>query len=256
MLHSIKDLHGHTLEAIDGRIGHVHAFYFDDNTWRVRYVVVDTGTWLPGRRVLISPTALGHISTETHQLTVNLSREQIEHSPDIDTDQPVSRQHEMALHEYYEWPVYWGALGSVGAGAAALPPPVIADAEASEQADPTLRSTEEVIDYYIHARDGDLGHLADFLVDDENWTIRYLVIDTRNWWPGKKVLVTPQWITEVSWGEAKVYVDLTQEEIKNSPAFDPSVAIDRSYEEQLFDHYGRPTYWSPRQKDAQEPHEV
>ena len=256
MLHSIKELHGHSLEATDGSIGHVHAFYFDDTSWTVRYVVVDTGTWLPGRRVLISPTAFGRFSTETDQLPVHLSKEQVEQSPHIDTDQPVSRQHETALHEYYEWPVYWGALSPVKAGSAALPPPAIADAEASEQADPTLRSTEEVIDYYIHARDGDLGHVADFLVDDENWTIRYLVVDTRNWWPGKKVLVHPQWITEVSWGEAKVYVDLTQEEIKNSPAFDPAVTIDRPYEEQLFDHYGRPTYWSSRQKEAHEPHDI
>jgi hypothetical protein len=256
MLHSIKELHGHSLEAVDGSIGHVYAFYFDDITWTIRYVVVDTGTWLPGRRVLISPAAIGQIAPETRQLPVHLSQEQIEQSPDMDTDQPVSRQHETALHEYYEWPVYWGALVPAGAGEAALPPPAIADAEASEQADPTLRSTLEVIDYYIHARDGDLGHVADFLVDDASWSIRYLVIDTRNWWPGKKVLVAPEWITEVSWGEAKVYVDLTQEEIKNSPTFDPSVPLQRDYEAQLFDHYDRPTYWSSRGKGAEEPGEA
>lgn len=255
MLHSMKALHGHTLEAIDGSIGQIQAFYFDDITWTVRYVVVDTGTWLPGRRVLLAPTAFGQISPETYQLPVNLSQEQIEQSPDIDTDQPVSRQHEAALHAYYEWPVYWGALGSDSAGAAALPPPAMADAEASEQADPTLRSTEEVIDYYIHARDGDLGHVADFLVDDASWTIRYLVIDTRNWWPGKKVLVSPEWITEISWGEAKVYVDLTQEAIKDSPEFDPSVPIEPHDEQQLFDHYGRPLYGSSR-KNAEEPRDV
>jgi hypothetical protein len=123
-------------------------------------------------------------------------------------------------------------------------PPELVEEFASESGDPHLRSTQEVLGYYIHASDGDLGHVEDFIVDDDNWTIRYMVVDTRNWLPGKKVLVAPEWITEVSWGESKVYVDLTQDAIKDSPEYDPTETVNRLYEERLYDFYGRPKYWS------------
>jgi hypothetical protein len=241
MLRSVKALYGYTIAATDGDIGGVYAFYFDDQAWTIRYLIVDTGTWLPGREVLISPAAVGQPQWEMRRLPVNLTQAQVENSPDIDTDQPVSRQYETALHDYYAWPVYWTAI-PVDPGGLAIPPE-LAENLATRPGDPHLRSTQEVIGYYIQASDGDLGHVEDFIIDDEDWTIRYMVIDTRNWLPGKKVVVSPEWITEVAWGESKVHVDLTREAIKNSPEYDPVESVNRLYEERLYDFYGRPKYW-------------
>ena len=242
MQRSVKSLHNYAIEATDGNLGAVYAFYFDDLLWTIRYLVVDTGAWLPGRRVLLSPTVIGEPQWELRQLPVNLTQEQVKNSPDMDTDQPVSRQYQITLHSYYAWPAYWTMMPA-GVGALAIPPELMEE-YTSETGDPHLRSTQEVLDYYIHASDGDLGHVDDFIVNDEDWTIRYMVVDTRNWLPGKKVLVATEWITEVNWGESKVYVNLSQEAIKNSPEFDPSEPINRVYEEQLYDYYGRPKYWS------------
>lgn len=266
MLRSINNLQGRGIRATDGDIGSVDQFFFDDETWTVRYLVVDTGDWLPGRQVLISPIALGDADREAETLRVSLTKQQINDSPDIDTDKPISRQHEAEYFGYYGYPPYWYGGGLWGASGypigMAMPPTGLgypdrvgvatgyaesgaaADAARSEdQGDPNLRSTNEVIGYYIEAADGDIGHVEDFIIDDESWAIRYMVIDTVNWWSGKKVVVAPQWIKSVSWGESKVHVDLTREKIKQAPEYDPSVMVNRGYENKLYDHYERRKYF-------------
>jgi len=254
MLRSIKYLHGYTIQATDGDMGEVYEFYFDDEAWTVRYVVVETGTWLSGRRVLISPAVLGQPNTDAEKLPVSLTRDQIKSSPEIDTDKPISRQKERELNAYYGWPAYWAGEGPVGYNQGVAESytsgPVLAEEEPAtrEGQEPQdnihLRSTREVIGYYIQASDGEIGHVQDFVVDDQTWEIRYMVIDTRNWWPGKEVLVAPQWIEKVSWEEEKVYVDLTRESVKNSPEFDNLSAVNRDYENKLYEHYRRRKYWS------------
>lgn len=246
MLRSAKDLHGYTLHAIDGNIGHVDEFYFDDETWTVRYFVVDTGHWLPGRSFLIGAPAIHHADWGTRELHTNLMREQIEKSPDSGTHRPLSRRWEAHYHAYYEWPVYWAgaALGGLAAYPSLLAekePEVLLEESSDE--DSHLQSSSDVAGYQIHATDGDIGHVADFIVDDENWAIRYLVIDTGAWWPGKKVLLSPAWIEAVKWSEAKVYTPLTREAIQSSPAYDARYPITRDYEVQLFAHYGQTQYW-------------
>ncbi len=255
MLRSIKELQGYTLHAVDGDIGTVHEFYFDDARWVIRYLVVDTGGWLSGRRVLISPIAIGEADWQARSLSVTLSREQVEHSPDIDADKPISRQREVEYYQYYGWPYYWAGPGLWGAGmypyVLAVPPVTPATAaqgeqeqpEQQEQGDPHLRSTKEVLGYRIAARDGEIGHVEDFVVDDEAWVIRWMVVDTGNWLPGRKVLVSSQWITEVRWETTRVHVDLARETIERSPEFDPSTPVNREYEARLYDYYGRPVYW-------------
>lgn len=243
MLRSIKDLHGYTICATDGNLGNVYALLFDDRTWFIRYLVVDTGSWLPGRRVLLAPITLGQPSYETQQLPVALTQEQVKNSPDINTDQPVSRQQQLSLHRYYGWPIDAGNLGVVSSAPAPLPPPAMVLDEIADDGDPHLRSTREVIGYYIEARDRSIGHVEDFIVDEEAWAIRYMVVDTRNWWPGKKVLISPMWIRKVSWANSEVHVDLPRKEIKESPAFNPEFPVNREYEELLYNYYGRPTYW-------------
>lgn len=261
MLRSVNKVKGQAIHARDGEIGNVDNFLFDDDSWTIRYLVVETGKFL-GRKVLISP-----ISIERNQkkdgLSLSLTKEQIQNSPDIDTEKPVSRQREAEYFNYYGYPYYWGGQGFWGATAYPLAPgpapsrtlgypdrtsgyagtAATARREPVTDQDPHLRSTNEVIGYYIEATDGDIGHVEDFLFDDDNWTMRYMVVDTVNWWPGKKVVVAPQWIDKVSWMDSKVFMELSRESIKKAPEYDPAGMIDREYEEKLHDYYRRPKYW-------------
>jgi len=253
MLRSIKELKNYTLQAKDGEIGLVIDLYFDDDQWTVRYLAVDTGKWLPGRRVLINRLLLGQPDWESHTFPVDLTKNQVKNSPDIDLAQPVSRQVELELAQHYQWPIYWSMPGGVMYYTGLLPTEEIFATEPAQQAttitdeqvidDPHLRSLGEVLGYYIQAKDGKIGHVEDFVVDDEVWVIRYLVIDTKNWWPGKKVLVSPQWIEAFDWQKKHVKINLSRETIKNGPEFDPATPINREYETRLYDYYGRPKYW-------------
>lgn len=245
MLSQAATLKGYTLDSLDGEIGKVKEFYFDDQHWTIRYLVADTGNWLTGRQVLISPYALMAVSKEEQHISVDLTKKQIEDSPSLNSDQPVSRQFEEAYYGYYGWPMYWGGPYMWGAY-----PYIVRDREqwrASTQGekawDPHLRSTHDVSGHYIEAADGGIGHVEDFIIDDETWAIRYLVIDTRNWWPGKKVLVAPQWVERVSWNESTVFINLSRETIKQSPEYTEESLLTREYETELHRHYNRQGYW-------------
>jgi len=252
MMNSVHQLTGAAVHASDGEIGHVSAAFFDDQTWTIRYLVVDTGSWLSGRAVLVSPYAVQAPLGSSKMINVSLTREQVKNSPDIDTHQPVSRQHEREYLDYYAYPEYWdgGALWSMGA----LPVlPIERQVSATATAlrarderndDVHLRSSKEVSGYDIQATDDSIGHVKDFIFDEASWAIRYLVIDTRNWWPGgKKVLIGTQWIDRIDWGEKKVHARLTREQVKDSPAYDESMVIHREYETRLHQVYDRPGYW-------------
>ena len=245
MLLSIKNLFDYKIEATDGPIGRVHDFYIDDRNWSVRYVVVDTHTWLPGRRVLIAPESVDRPRFQGRLLPVNLTREQIEHSPDVDTDKPVSRQHEEQLHRYYRWTPYWyGGYGAVTAPAAPMGPAGSRVATETEQPVTThLRSVRELIDYRLRASNGEIGHIEDFILEEENWRLRYFVVDTRNWLPGKRVLLSTEWIRNIDWAQSTVYVEIDRREVQDSPEFNPEAPINREYEVRLYDYYGRPKYW-------------
>jgi uncharacterized protein YrrD len=253
MLRTAGELKGVTIEAMDGDIGGVQDLYFDDQTWTVRYVVVDTGTWLPGRQVLISPFAFQAVPGAL-RLRTSLTKERVQNSPSIDADRPVNRQREIEFSEYYGYPHYWVGPNRWGDLAYPVMPsqPSIADQEMLarelESGDPNLRSARDVMGYYIHATDGDLGHVEDFLVDAETWAIRYIIVDTRNWLPGRRVLISPEWIQRVSWEDSKVYVDLSKRHIEAAPEFDPSLPLAREHEERLYDHLGRAKYWEREPK--------
>jgi hypothetical protein len=246
MLHKAKTLKGYKLDSLDGELGEVKEFYFDDQHWTVRYLVANTGNWLTGRQVLISPYALvAAIKAEEH-IAVDLTKKQIDESPPLDSDKPVSHQFEQSFHGYYGYPTYWGGPFSWG-----LYPHPMRDREQwktpsnGENAwDPDLRSTDSVSGYEIQALDGEIGHVDDFIIDDETWAIRYLVVATRNWWPGKKVLVSPQWIERVSWNESKVFVNLSRDAIQRAPEYTEESLITRDYEAGLHGHYQREGYWN------------
>jgi len=245
MLNKAKTLKGYKLNGLDGEIGEVEEFYFDDKHWAVRYLVAETGDWLMDRQVLISPYALVAVNKEEQRIAINLTKKQIEDSPSLDSDKPVSRQFEEAYYGYYEWPLYWEGPFMWGSY-----PDILRDykkpgeATKSEKAwDPHLRSTHDVSGHHIQAVDGEIGHVEDFVIDNETWAIRYLIIDTQNWWPGKKVLISPRWIERVSWDELKVFVNLTRENIKQSPEYTEGSLLTRDYETGLHRHYNRQEYW-------------
>ena len=262
MLRHLKDLQGYALRATDGDIGIVKDFYFDDERWVVRYLVVETGTWLASRKVLVSPVSLGTPNHEQRVLPVSITREQVKNSPDIDTEKPVSRQHEKDYLGYYGYPAYWDSVGTWGAGSlpGLLAPEIgvtpsgigVLEAEravAAERAtrhrdeDPHLRSCKTVTGYHIKAQDGEIGHVQGWIVDEESWAIRYLVVDTSNWWMGHKVLIAPQWIQEVSWADKLVVANMTRNAIQNAPAWDAALPPDRAQEADIYKHYDRTGYW-------------
>jgi uncharacterized protein YrrD len=264
MLREVKDMVGSTIAATDGDIGHVTDLYFDDEAWVIRYLVVETGTWLSNRKVLVSPMALREPSWDADKFPTSLTREQVRNSPSIDTDRPVSRQHELEFYSYYGYPYYgggggfWGAgyypgamtagLGFGGAGSEFLAEKVEQERLAREvdqhrDDDVHLRSCKEVTGYHVEAEDGEIGHVEGQIVDEESMAIRYLIVNTSNWWLGHQVLVAAEWITEVSWADRKVLVDLTREAIQDAPPYDPALAIDRVQETLVFEHYGRDGYW-------------
>jgi uncharacterized protein YrrD len=248
MLRKARELEGFELRAHDGRIGHVTDFFFDDRRWAVRYLVVNTGTWLDHREVLIAPAAVHRPEWTDRVLPVDLTMDQVLHSPAVDAQEPVSRADELALARYYDWPMYWGAPGFSDGLMYALPPilpmpigpggaPHSAAAPAALDPQHHLRSVGDVRGHRLEANDGEIGHVDDFLLDDASWVIGFLVIDTRNWWPGKRVLVAPASIFEVGWDEARVFVDLSREQIKRRPAFDPAAPLAGEYIDQLHVHH-------------------
>jgi hypothetical protein len=245
MLYKTKTLTGYKLNSLDGEIGKVKEFYFDDRHWVIRYLVADTGNWLTGRHVLISPYVLGDVIEEDQHITVNLTKKQIEDSPSLDSDKPVSRQYEETFYGYYGWPMYWtGPLiwGSY--------PYLERDRAKWKEAiqrknawDPNLRSTHDVSGHCIQAADGEIGHVEGFIIDDDTWGICYLIVDTQNWRPGRKVLISPQWIERVSWDELKVFINLPRETIKRAPEYLEDALPTRDYEVGLHRHYNRKGYW-------------
>ena len=266
MSRRMQDLDGEAVRAAVGAIGHGNDFYFDDRTWVVRYLVVETGSWLSSRKVLISPISIGHPDWTERILPVSITKEQVKNSPDIDTDKPVSRQHEMQYLGYYGYPYYWGGAGLWGGGAypgvmltgvgygksgaeylVAQADHTRAEADTDlrqKDGDAHLRSCRVLLRYHIEATDGGMGQVKGLLVDEDTWAIRYLIVETSNWWFGHQVLISPQWIQEMSWPDATIAVNLTRQAVKDAPAYDSSVSLNRDQEIHLHQHHGRAGYWA------------
>jgi len=231
MRRNIKSLIGYRLEATDGDIGKVEEFYFEDTTWVIRYLIVKTGNWFLYRMVLIAPQAIVKKDATPGIFPVNLSKEQIRTSPDIDTDKPVSRQQDMELYGHYAWQMSCGSGFYAGGSAAAMDNDPIIDEKIMKEADPNdkrsdddlhLRSTKKITGYHIHASDGDFGHVSDFICDDATWQIMYLVVDTHNWFGGKKVLVETGTIKEIQWENSKIILDISINSLKDCTDFEES----------------------------------
>lgn len=221
MLQSIKQLYGHKLGASDGDIGHVKDFYFDDQNWAVRYVVADTGAWLPGRLVLLSPHAFGTLHLAGSLLLANLTRKQIEDSPPIESHKPVSRQYEEEYHRYYGWPYYWQGSGLWGLSGfpmlGLLPeihrPDELDTLEQPEPADAHLRSTQAANGYHVQAHNGPVGHVHDFMIDTQSWAICEVVIKTGHWLSGRDLHLPTGTVERISYDDSTFFVNSTREAI-------------------------------------------
>jgi len=252
MLHSLAGLRGVRIHAADGDIGEVSDAYFDDERWVVRYLTVNTGSWLSGRTVLVSPYSVSRIDA-TRAIVTTLTRKQVEDSPSIDTAKPISRREEQRYLGYYGYPIYWPytTLWAWGAMPVVVPPdprllqePAMPEPEEEDSSSEShLRSCREVTGYHIQGSDDAVGHAEDFLFEEGTWALRYVAVDTRNWLPGKHVLVSTQWIREVSWPERLVVVSLSRSAIEGSPQYDPGNPPTRTYESDLHRHYQRTGYW-------------
>jgi len=245
MKRSIKSLVGYTMGATDGEIGKVKEFYFDDQSWTIRYLIVETGNWLNGRKVLISPQALLTPDWNNEVFPINLTKEKIKNSPFIDTEKPVSRQHEIEMYDYYPWTGYWGGGMGISGVMTQGHEPIVEAARRENSTDtkdadgdPHLRSTHKVTGYRIHSVDGKIGDVEDFIMDDTSWKVAYLVVDTGYWFPGKKVIISSKLIKNIEWDTSEIMVHVTEEDIKNSPEYQPGEAISESYEANLQNYYG------------------
>ena len=208
MLCSLEEITDVSLIATDGEIGKVRNFLFDDRSWKIRYLVVDVGGWLTRRDVVLSVSVIDQPDWTRKTFGVHLTREQIRHSPDVDSQKPVSRQQEIAMKQYYGWPAYWenpetdflssaivaGRNFPVGAGE-----------------DPHLRSAEDVTGYEVWSKEGEIGHVENFIVDESSWHIGYLDVKMGDWLHRRSVLVPTSKVVTVSWAHHRVNLDSAQD---------------------------------------------
>jgi uncharacterized protein YrrD len=265
MLRRMDDMIGFEVRTADGDAGKIDDFLFEEEDWGVRYVVVDTGPWIFGRKVLISPEAIGDIQWQGKRVVTSLSRERIENSPDVDVARPVSHRQVNDLHQHYGWQAYWGGtvpMGRPGAGPYVGPAPdqtargtgaepegpgrapgTSQDAaQELQERDPRLHSVREVVDYTLRAQDGDIGRVNELFVDEDDWTIHYLVAETRTWF-GKDVLIPIEQVASIDW-EARVFdMKMSREEIKGAPEYEPEKPVSRAYQSSIHEYYGVPGYW-------------
>jgi hypothetical protein len=247
VIFSLKEFQNRAVQAFDGPVGRVEDFYFDDENWAVRYLAVDSQDWLNGRRLLFSTRALGALDATVQAFQIQADRETIRNSPRFEQNHPFGREQEIELHDYYRWPFYWtpGDSGGLGPGSLAAYPLVELAEEMMETGveqpldHHTLHSFRQFSSFAIQARDGSIGKIDDLLVEDQDWNIYYLIVDTGSWLPGRKVLVSPNWIQKIDWSASQLDVDLNQETIRNSPEYNPSIPLDDDYDTRLKSYYGK-----------------
>lgn len=258
MLWNASDINGYAISASDGKIGTVSDFLFDETSWLVRWLVVETGSWLFGRKVLVPSSALASLGKAEKECVVDLTMLQIKESPDVDTDRPVSRQMETSVYGHYGYRPYWnsgyGFLGGIGymggygyMGGMGGAVPISPESKQREEEvaeyhrnhdDVHLRSVAAVSRCQIHATDGEIGHVKNLLIEDLDWSVRYFAVDTSNWWPGKTILVLPRLVLEISWSENLVELAVDRRMIKEAPAYDGSTIVDHAYSERILSYYG------------------
>ncbi|MDA3959337.1 MAG: PRC-barrel domain-containing protein [Planctomycetota bacterium] len=278
MFQTMKTLKGYAIQGRDGVIGKIRDLLFDDVQWTTRYLVADTGSWLSERQVLLSPYSFASVDDENQRVVVDLTKQQIEDSPSLASDQPISRQFESSHSGYFGWPNYWGTPGILGMspkfgilpiysgysgqgidGTVVNDPsqqaaPDFQDQQIlSNKGDPHLRSVNEICGYTLIADDGEVGNVGDVIIDEDGWACRYLIVATGSWWSGKNILLSPDWVEDVSWSSARAFVHMLRSIIKDAPAYTNLELLTRAYEERIHDHYQRHGYWVDKQNRDPQP---
>lgn len=253
MILSIKDLFDYKLMTADGEAGEIKDALYDERDWVLRYVVVETGGWLSGRELLIPPSVLGAPDSARREFPVSMTRDQLSNSPPREAGEDITRRHEEDLYRYYGWEPYWVPEGAMGP----LPGTVMVESpeEAAEtqtavleerHAEPRLRSIKDTLGFKVHGVDEDLGKVDNFLMDDETWDVRYVVLNTGGLFKSRRVPISVRWINNLDWENHALHLDLGKKDVHDSPDWDESLPLPRQYEVDLHSHYGRPGYWEEK----------
>jgi hypothetical protein len=251
MLWNASAIKGFNIQGTDGLIGTVSDLLFDDKTWQTKWLVVHTGLWLFGRKILLPLEALGTPDEDARHVSVHLTQQQIKDSPDVDTDLPVSRHVEAHVYNYYDQNPYWRSgfspMGVVPQDTLIFMPRMGIDGDpryhpgtdaVPDDGDPHLRSVNAVTGYHIEATDGAIGHVEDFLIDDADWRVMYVTVDTKNWLPGQRVVISPQSVREIDEMTRSVFLNVDREKIKASPPYDPEMAEDGPFNDRFHKYFG------------------
>ncbi|MCC3144961.1 PRC-barrel domain-containing protein [Halanaerobium sp. Z-7514] len=258
MLRKLNELKAFKVQGKEEELGEVSDFYFDQDHFILRYLVLDTDCWLKKEQTLISTDEIEAIDHNKKEIKTTMRAEALENGPSLEKNQPISKIMEENVVDYYDWPLYWASTSS--GGVPTIPAgtkmreklfdfETLTDEEKQakeEELDSNLRSLNEISGYEIQAVDKSFGKVKDLFVDEEDWLIRYLLIDTRKILPSKKVIIAPEWVRHISWDKKQIFVDKSKKEIKNAPKYEEDEAkelVDRDYEEDLYDHYDEPKYW-------------
>ncbi|MDQ0207815.1 PRC-barrel domain-containing protein [Alkalicoccobacillus murimartini] len=260
-----KTLESFSMNATDGELGSIADLYFESNTFTLRYFVGDTRTWFFGGKVLLSPEAVTSIDAEKEHINVNETKEQIKNSPKPSEHEPVSRQYEAELRDHYGWKHYWGApIGGVGAGMGTpgaypaapgliIPPPVSnpqsdqgeyeSEALSHQTNHNFLQSINDLRGYTIHAKNGEVGKVLDFMLNEHDWSINYIIVDVGGVFTREPVPLAAEWITDISWQDKTITVNVEKELIERAPNYELHEPFTREHEAELYSHYNRKTYW-------------
>ncbi|MDG5786492.1 PRC-barrel domain-containing protein [Evansella sp. AB-P1] len=229
----------------DGGFGTVDNVLFDEDKWTIRYLVVKAGLWFTNERLYISPASIEEIDIKSEMIRLNISRDQAAKAPIIG-DEPISRKQEREFSSYYQFSPYW--LGGKVWGGVVLARDLldfdqpVQEVEDNED-EPKIHVANDVIGYELAAQEDTFGKIEDLLFEEESYVIRYFVVDTKKILPGKKVLISTEWISHVDWVSGRVEVTITKEQVEKSPEYLPGQPLTREIEEALFEYYDKEKYW-------------
>lgn len=250
MLHSVKDVQDFQVAARDGDVGSLEEFLFDDRDWRIRYLLVKSGGWATARKILVSPLAIKEIDWEDESLTLDLTFQQIQQCPPWEADKPVSRQYEAEFARHYGYSFYWNqpylwgesALPDLMSTPGLDTDPTQGEPQGGGADHAHLRSSREVTGYDLRTTDNTIGHVEDFLFDDKSWILPLLVAETREWWPGKHVLIATSRIEDIDKNERCIALRLTREEMEHEPDYDLMSANPDGAVQDLYRRFWRSPY--------------
>ncbi len=237
MLRSMKELFGYSVAAIDGSLGKLEDFLFDERSHDLRYLVADTGGWFDRRHLLVAPAAFGHTHWPARDFPVRISREQAAASPALVADAALSRRHEVALHSFFEWMPYWLSHSN------GVPTAHVAAPDGGDEAAPSLCRAARLIGYQAQGTDSEIGHVVDFLIDDDQWKVRDVIVDTESWGEPRTVIVSMALFRGIDAAAEKLLVGLTARLVRECPVFDPQAIAGSRSEVVFHDYLGRPRSW-------------